>query len=96
MKKSIIKKTIHRKIQTAPYESLDINVDIEEEIEWETAEERMSKTKKVTQVLIMDFLQTYEKVVTELKVKKSIANIEYSSTQTNTVQKDNTLDNLGI
>ena len=41
MKKSIIRKSITRKLSTAQYETLDVHVEVEEEVEWETVEERM-------------------------------------------------------
>ena len=73
MKTSKIKKSIFRKIQTAKFEQVDINLEIEEEIEWKDIEDRMKKTNQITQVLLLDFIQTYNKVVEELKVDRKLA-----------------------
>jgi len=73
MKKSIVKKSIFRKIQTAKFEQVDINIEVEEEIEWENAKERMKKTDQVTQMLLLDFIQTFNKVVGELGVDRQLA-----------------------
>ena len=73
MKKSIVKKSICRKIQTKKFEQVDINLEILEEIEWKTAQERMKKTDQVTQILLLDFVQTYNKVLGELNVDRQLA-----------------------
>ncbi len=38
-------KSITRKLSTAQYESIDVTVEIEEEVEWDTVEDRMKKPK---------------------------------------------------
>lgn len=73
MKKSIIKKSIFRKIQTAKFEQVDINIEVEEEIEWKSVQERMKKTDQVTKILLLDFVQTFNKVVGELGVDRKLA-----------------------
>jgi hypothetical protein len=73
MNKSKIKKSIFRKISTAKYETIDINLEIEEEIEWKDMKERMAKTEKISQILILDFINTYDKVIGELKIDRKIA-----------------------
>jgi hypothetical protein len=81
MKKSIIKKSISRKLQTAKFESVDIFVEIEEEIDWETIEERMDKTKKISSILVLDFASTLDKVMEELKANKHMATIAIDSSK---------------
>lgn len=73
MKKSIVKKSIFRKIQTAKFEQVDVNIEIEEEIEWEDVKDRMKKTNQITQVLLLDFIQTFNKVVGELRIDRQLA-----------------------
>jgi hypothetical protein len=75
MKKSIIKKSITRKICTAPYETLDVHVEIEEEVEWEKMDERMKKTDAISKILLIDFAKTLNQVTDELKVDKKIAQV---------------------
>ena len=76
MKKSKIKKSISRKLSTAQYETLDIHVEIEEEIEWENPQERIKKTNNITKVLILDFNQTLQKSLEELKLNKKLATVK--------------------
>jgi putative lipoic acid-binding regulatory protein len=69
MKKSKIKKIITRKISTGQYENIDITVEANEDIEWETIEERIKKTDNITRVLIMDFESTKAKVLEQFGIK---------------------------
>ena len=75
MKKSVIKKSITRKISTAPYETLDVHVEIQEEVEWEKMEERMKKTDAISKILIIDFVKTLNQVSEELNLNKKIAQV---------------------
>jgi len=75
MKKSIIKKSITRKISTAPYETLDIHVEVTEEVEWEKMDDRMKKTDSISKILLIDFAKTLNQVALELGVNKNIAQV---------------------
>lgn len=87
---SKIKKSITRKVSTAPYESVDIFLEIEETIEWDTPAERMEKTENYTKLLIVDFMKTLDKVATTLGVNKKVATVnKTSSNQTQTNKKQN-------
>jgi len=79
MKKSKIRKAIFRKLNTAQYENVDIIVDIEEEIEWNTIEERMKKTENITKILVLDFIRTQEQALKELNINKKLAVVTNSS-----------------
>lgn len=72
---SKIKKSITRKVSTAPYESVDIFLEIEETIEWDTPAERMEKTENYTKLLIVDFMKTLDKVANTLGVNKKVATV---------------------
>lgn len=72
MAKSIIKKAISRKIRTADFESLDVSVEVEEQIVWETEEERAAVTAKISERLLDDFTTTYNDVVKKVGVKRCI------------------------
>ncbi len=50
----------------AQYESLEIFVHYEDEIEWEGVKERQSKSEMIGKLLIKDFNQTRNDVFTEL------------------------------
>jgi len=75
MKKSIIKKSITRKICTAPYETLDVHVEIVEEVEWEKMDERMKKADAISKILLIDFTKTLNQVAEEIGVNKKIASV---------------------
>lgn len=75
MKKSIIKKSISRKICTAPYETLDVHVEIVEEVEWDKMDERMKKTDAISKILLIDFVKTLNQVTEELNLNKKIASV---------------------
>ena len=100
MKKSIIKKIINRKIQTASFEQLDINVEIQEEIEWTTPKERIEKTDKITKILLIDFIRTFNKVVDELKIDRHVGKVtsispSISNKESDNDEKNNDFDFLG-
>jgi hypothetical protein len=75
-RKSIIKKAIARKLATAQFESVDIFLEIQEEVEWSSAEERMKKTDKITKVLLIDFQNTMIKVAEELNIDPKLATVK--------------------
>ena len=89
MKKSIIKKSISRKICTAPYETLDIHVEIVEEVEWEKMDERMKKTDAISKILLIDFVKTLNQVSNELNVNKKVAQISNKNAQKPQVSNSN-------
>ncbi len=89
MKTSRIRKTINRKIQTASFEQLDVNVEIEEEIEWTTPKERMEKTDKITKVLVIDFMRTFNKTLEQLKIDRKLGKITATSLPVSTEEDNN-------
>lgn len=94
MKKSIIKKSISRKICTAPYETLDVHVEIVEEVEWDKMDERMKKTDAISKILLIDFAKTLNQISEELKVDKKVAQSTSKSPQvTNGNESINNCDN---
>ncbi|MCD6435315.1 MAG: hypothetical protein J7L15_02905 [Clostridiales bacterium] len=74
-KKSIIKKSITRKLSTAQYETLDVTVEATEEIEWDTVEERMNKTTNITSVVLIDFQNTLTKALGTMNLDKKLAEV---------------------
>ena len=58
IRKSIISKSISRKVQTDKYENLTISAHFEEEVEWKDLKERQQKSDNITKLLVNDFKQT--------------------------------------
>lgn len=81
MKKSVIKKSISRRIHTAPYEALEVNVEVEETVEWEDVKDRMKKTEAISKVLLIDFVKTLNQVAEELNINKKIAQVSKNGDQ---------------
>lgn len=79
MAKSVIKKIIKRKIKTAQFESLDIELEVEEQIVWETEEERKAATAKLTQRLLDDFTESYNEACTRIGVDRCVAVVSTKS-----------------
>ena len=93
MEKSIIKKTITRKIRTADFEQLDIGIEVEEQIVWETEEERTEATKKLTGKLMDDFIETYNEVVNKVGVDRCIGTVKIKGKKNETKsQSDDMMD----
>jgi len=94
-RKSKIVKTISRKINTAKYETLQVNVSYEEEIEWSNIAERAKKSEAITTLLLKDYGKTL------LTVQKGLGLIENNTISENAIEesrktslKDQGLDGL--
>lgn len=83
MPKTIISREIRRTIQTAPYESLVITEQLEEEIQWKTESEFNEKSQALRVKLIEQFKLTHDHELSELgfeklaKYKKKFGSTEY-------------------
>jgi len=75
MKKTIVKKAIFRKLCTAQFESVDIHVEVEEEIEWNTDKEKLEKTEKILKALLIDFNRTLVQTLEQLGLSKKLATV---------------------
>ncbi len=73
---SRIRKSIHRTLQTAQFESLVIEDSIDEEIEWTTMEERIRKEQNWTTVLLTRFKEFHDLVCTDLGLEHKKAYIK--------------------
>lgn len=73
MRKSKIRKAIVRKLNTAKYETLDIIVDQEHEIEWPDGniDVLMKKSSGVTKLVIKDYQQTEVDVLASLNLNSA-------------------------
>jgi hypothetical protein len=74
-RKSIIKRSVARKICTAKFELVDIVSEVEEEIEWDNEKERKIESDKVGKHLLLDFVETYNQAMKELGVDRCIAQV---------------------
>ena len=65
-RKSKVTKKIKRIYNVAQYESLELEILYEDEIEWADIKERQDKCNSITKLLISDFEKTKKDVMTEL------------------------------
>jgi hypothetical protein len=63
MRKSVIKRSITRTLQTAQFESLVIQTGFEEEIEWTTLSERQTKVDNWNTLCIKDFQESSDRIL---------------------------------
>ncbi|NJL70140.1 MAG: hypothetical protein HC888_00400 [Candidatus Competibacteraceae bacterium] len=61
-KKTSCRKRIARTIQTKQYETLNISIESEDEIEWTSIKDRDDKLAKLTNLAIRDFEETFNQV----------------------------------
>lgn len=78
-RKSVIRKVITRKYNTAKYETMDITVDHQHEIEWDSISTLRMKSNNLTSLVVQDFDDTARKVMDELKVTAYLATISSSA-----------------
>jgi len=91
---SRIKKTIKRTVLTAAFENVIIENSIEEDITWTTFEERKEKVDNWTDVLIDDFRDTYEEIMSELGLTEKNAYSKIKSNASPDGKPDTTLDGI--
>ncbi|MBT6049601.1 hypothetical protein HN803_03165 [candidate division WWE3 bacterium] len=72
-RKSKVSKSIKRIYNVAQYESLELVVHYEEEIEWETVAERQKKADNISKLLLNDFKKTRLDVFNELNASEKKA-----------------------
>lgn len=70
LRKSKIRKAIVRKLNTAKYETIDIIVDQEHEIEWTEGkiDELMKKSANITKLVVKDYQETEGQVLSDLNL----------------------------
>lgn len=95
-RKSVIRKVITRKYNTAKYETMDITVDHQHEIEWDSIETLRVKSNNLTSLVTQDFDETAKKVMSELRVVgyAAIMNGADSSKRALTPQEKQDFDKL--
>ena len=74
--KTVVRKKIGRKIQTARFESLEVSCEWEDQIVWFDPEERQAKLDKVTQAGLLDFERSFSIVCESLKVEERDVSIK--------------------
>jgi hypothetical protein len=75
MRKSVVRKSVTRKYNTAKYETMDITVDHQHEIEWDSIENFRKKSNNITILVANDFEQTAAKVMEEFKLTNFAATV---------------------
>lgn len=68
LRKSRIRKGLHRTLNTEKYQTLVIIDEIEEEIEWRTIEERDKKIRNWETLLLREFKQSHDRILSELNL----------------------------
>ena len=82
MRKSVIHRGIKRTLSTAQYETLVIEIGFEEEIEWATLKDRQSKIDNWTTLLLQDFKQASDRILSELGITHKKAYFKNPSEET--------------
>jgi len=75
VRKSTIRKVIMRKYNTAKYETMDITVDHQHEIEWDSIDTLRKKSDNLTSLVTQDFEQTAKRVFEEMKMASFAATV---------------------
>ena len=68
IRKSMIKKGVTRKLNTAKYETCDIFAEISQEVEWGSVEELMKKSENVGKLVLEDYQRFELKTLQELNL----------------------------
>jgi len=65
-RKTLVVKTITRKYNLGNFESIDISISHNQEIEWKDQEERSKKSDALTKLLIKDFEKSRDTIFFDL------------------------------
>ena len=88
-----VRKGVGRKIQPKQFESLEVTVAYEDTIVWDTVEERQTKLDKISELAIIDFEKTFDRVCEELGVTPKTGTVTHKaddgSVKTAAVATDN-------
>ena len=85
--KSIIKRSIIRKIKTADFESIDVTEEVQQEIEWKTDAEKVKQENKVYRSLLDSFKRDLVLTMTELGLDKCIGSISTKDNKSSSKKK---------
>ena len=94
-RKSVIQKSIKRIYNVAQYESLELIVHYEEEIEWENTKERQIKSDNISKLLLNDFKKTRLDVFKELNASERKAYFKNALQSIGNVSEDDVLGQIG-
>ncbi len=96
IRKSRIRRGLHRQLNTEKYQQLLIIHEIEEEIEWKTLQERDQKIKNWETLHLKDYKQYHDRVLDELGLehKKAFFKDSPNTCGTPTPESTNDLDSL--
>ena len=94
-RKSVVHKSIKRLYNVAQYESLELIVHYEEEIEWADTKERQMKSENVSKLLLNDFKKTRLEVFKELNASEKKAYFKNALQSIGDVSEEDVLDQIG-
>ena len=94
-RKSKIKKSVKRIYNVAQYESLELVVEYEEDVEWANIEERQSKSDAVAKLLINDFKKTRLQLFKELNASEKKVYFKNALESMGNVSEDDIEKQLG-
>jgi len=72
-RKSRIRKSICRTIQTAKFESLVVEVSFDEDVEWTNTQERQRKSENIMKLLLKDFENSMQMAKEQLGLVENVA-----------------------
>ena len=93
-RKSVVHKSIKRLYNVAQYESLELIVHYEEEVEWETLAERQKKADSISKLLLNDFKKTRLDVFNELNASEKKAYFKNLLQSMGNVSEDDVLGQI--
>jgi len=92
VRKTRIRKGLHRTLNTEKYQTLVIINEIEEDIEWSTLEEREKKLKNWEALLLKNFKEFHDRALDELGLKHKQAFFKDAAQTCSTPTPDSTND----
>jgi len=98
IRKSTITKSITRKYNVARFETLDVMIQHEHEIEWDSIATLKSKSNNITTLIREDFEDTANRVLTELQLngyKAFVTNTQENNKRPMTPEEKKDFDALG-
>jgi hypothetical protein len=93
-RKSRIEKSIKRIYNVAQYESLEVVVHYEEDVEWADTKERQTKSDNISKLLLNDFKKTRLEIFKELNASEKKAYFKNALASIGDVSEDDVLGQI--
>lgn len=94
VRRTVVTRTISRKFNTAPYETLDVGTSLQQEIEWTNNEDLWKKERAFDKYVLKDFQEYVNTTLQSLGLQSVQGSTESDTEAENKTKKPGSLDDF--